>query len=80
MALANDNFVGYVPEFIVEQLARWIEAAAACPVFTNMIVYYVEGHHGHVMKDEVGQQTARHAARGNVFTFQNAMGRHTYAS
>ena len=70
MALANDNFVGYVPKFIVEQRVRWIEAAAACPVFTNMIVYYVEGHHGHVMKDEVGQQTARHAARGNVFTFQ----------
>ena len=42
-ALANDNFWGYATDIIYKYRVRWIESAAACPVFTCLITYYVEG-------------------------------------
>ena len=48
-ALANDNWWGYVTSVLYEYKVRWIEAAAACPVFTALICYYVEGDRGHLM-------------------------------
>jgi len=46
-ALANDNFFGFPTELIYKWKVRWIEAAAASPVFTCLITYYVEGDRGH---------------------------------
>ena len=69
MAVANDNWVGYVPDIIVKQQVRWIEAAVACPVLTNMIVYYVECEHGHLMEEQLGKQDYKVGSRGNVFSF-----------
>ena len=69
MAVANDNWVGYVPDIIVKHKVRWIEAAVACPVLTNMIVYYVECEHGNLMNEEMGRQDYKVGARGNVFSF-----------
>ena len=34
-----------------------------------MIVYYVEGHEGHVMNEEFGKQQWRTAVRGQCFSF-----------
>jgi hypothetical protein len=58
-ALANDNYHGYVTAIIYKYKVRWIEAAAACPIFTALITYYAEGERGHLMEEEMhGPQRA----------------------
>jgi hypothetical protein len=42
-ALTNDNFQGFAHAFIVLNKVRWIEAVTACPFFTCLVTYYVEG-------------------------------------
>ena len=69
MALANDNMWGYVPSIIMQYQVRWIEMTAVMPYWTCMIVYYVEGDHGHLMNEVVKQQQARTAVRGQAFSF-----------
>ena len=49
MALGHDCYWGYTTDLIVRFKVRWIEIAAVLPMWTHMIVYYVEGHEGHVM-------------------------------
>ena len=51
-ALANDNFWGHAPDILYKYKVRWIEAAAACPIFTALITYYVEGDKGHLLNVE----------------------------
>ena len=36
-ALANDNFIGYVARFLVEQKVTWLEATIAAPVFSGLL-------------------------------------------
>ena len=50
---------------------RWIEAVTACPLFTALVVYYVEGHpkERHHLGSELGQQERGYAVRGNVFSY-----------
>ena len=48
---------------------RWIEAAAACPIFTSLICYYVEGDRGHMMNVEQHRPDRGYAVRGNVYSF-----------
>ena len=69
MALPNDNWIGYAAEFIVHNKVRWIEAAAASPLWTTMITYYAEVEQGHAMSEELGLQDYKIGARGNVFSF-----------
>ena len=69
MALANDNMWGYTSDIIARYKVRWIEMAAVLPMWTTMIVYYVEGHQGHVMNEEFGKQQWRTAVRGQCFSF-----------
>jgi len=69
MALANDNFWGYTCDIIAMYKVRWIEMAAVLPLFTTMIVFYVEGHEGHTMNAVVGQQEWRTAVKGQCFSF-----------
>ena len=49
---------------------RWIEAVIACPVFTSMVVYYIEGHKEHLLNTELGHQERTYAARGNIFSYK----------
>ena len=42
-SLANDNFIGYAHEYIVENKVTWLEATIACPVFSGLVTYYIEG-------------------------------------
>ena len=70
MALANDNFFGYTSDIIPKYKVRWIEAAIVSPCWTNMIVYYVEGDHGHLMNEDVGEQKARVVVRGSCASYQ----------
>ena len=69
MALGNDNFWGYTTDLIVRYRVRWIEMAAVMPMWTTMVVYYVEGDEGHVMNEDVGRAQWRTVVRGQCFSF-----------
>ena len=68
-ALANDNFWGYVTDILYKYRVRWIEAAAACPIFTALICYYVEGDRGHLLNAEQHRPQRAYAVRGNAYSF-----------
>ena len=68
--LANDNLYGPADEDIIKQRVRWIECAAASPVLSCLITYYVEGDRGHLMDERVGQRTDPLVVRGNCYSFQ----------
>ena len=69
MALGHDNYWGFSTDLIVRYRVRWIEMAAVLPMWTHMIVYYVEGHEGHMMSEAVGQQPWRSSVSGQCFSF-----------
>jgi hypothetical protein len=68
--LANDNFYGFTDADLVKHRVRWIECAAASPVLTCLISYYIEGDRGHLMDEQVFQRTDPLVVRGNAFSFQ----------
>ena len=68
-ALANDKFWGYVTSLLYKYRVRWIEAAAACPVFTALITHYVERNRGHLLNAEQHRPQRAYAVRGNVYSF-----------
>ena len=70
--LANDNVIGYVHAYIVEKKVTWLEATIACPVFTGLVTYFVEGRaheRGHMMKEPLARPQRAWAVRGNLFSF-----------
>ena len=71
-ALANDNFQGYSHPFIVRNKVRWIEAVTACPFFSSLVTYYVEGkgkERHHLAGEELGRLERAYAARGNIYSY-----------
>ena len=68
--LANDNFYGFTDADLVKHRVRWIECAAASPVLTCLISYYIEGDRGHLMNEQVFQRTDPLVVRGNAYSFQ----------
>ena len=79
-ALTNDNFISYAHEFIVHNKVTWLEATLACPVFTGLITYYVEGDwtdrgkwmqekRGHLLEATLASPLRSVAVRGNCFSF-----------
>ena len=60
---------GFTAELIYKYQVRWIEMAAIMPLWTHMIVYYVEGNEGHVMNEITGELQWRTAVRGQCFSF-----------
>ena len=69
MALANDNMFGYTSSLLVKYKVRWIEMAAVLPIWTSMIVYYVEGDYGHLMNETTHRPRWRTAVHGHCFSF-----------
>ena len=69
MALANDNFIGYATELLAKYKVRWLEAAIVSPCWTSMIIYYVEGDHGHLLNEDMGQQKCRTVVRGSCASY-----------
>jgi hypothetical protein len=68
-ALANDNFIGYMHRLFLEKNVTWLEATIACPFFTGMVTYYIEGpQRRHLMEESVAQPEAQYGIRGNVFS------------
>lgn len=68
-ALANDSWYGYPTELLYKHKVRWIEAAAASPVWTSVISYYVEADRGHLLEENLHRAEHRTAIRGNVSSF-----------
>ena len=71
-ALANDNFIGYANKYIVENDVTWLESTIACPVFSALVTYYIEGdasERGHMMVDPLAKPKRAWAVRGNIFSF-----------
>ena len=69
MALANDNFAGYTTDLLARYKVRWLEAAIVNPCWTSMIIYYVEGDHGHLFNEEMGAQKCRTVVRGSCASY-----------
>jgi hypothetical protein len=69
MSLANDNLWGYSSDIIVKYKVRWIEAAIVSPCWTNIIIYYVEGDHGHLLNENLGNQSYRTVVRGSCCSY-----------
>ena len=68
-ALANDNFFGFVLDIMYKYKVRYIECAAASPLFTALMMYYVEGDKGHMLNVRQHKPQRAYACRGNVFSF-----------
>ena len=72
MALGQGLYWGYSTNLLVEHRVRWIEMAAVMPMWTHMLVYYVEGHQGH--DERGGGQTAMAMQRaGSVLFVRHAL-------
>ena len=72
LAMANDNFIGYVHAFLVEHNVTWLEATIAAPLFTGLITYYIEGppsERHHLMEAALTQPERACGVRGNIFSF-----------
>ena len=70
--LANDNFTGYVHDYIVANKVTWLEATIACPVFSGLVTYYIEGdstQRGNMMQEVLAKPQRAWAVRGNLFSF-----------
>ena len=42
-ALCNDNCVGYLRMFFLENNVTWLESTIACPLFSGLLTCYIEG-------------------------------------
>ena len=69
MALVNDNMWGYTTSLLVKYKVTWIEVAAVMPIWTTMMVYYVEGDYGHLMNEYMQKPRWRTKVRGHCFSF-----------
>ena len=56
MGLANDKFWGYTSDVLYRYQVRWVEAVIVAPIWTTMIVYYVESDGGHLMTESYGHK------------------------
>ena len=71
-ALCNDNFVGYLRRFFLEHKVTWLESTIACPLFSGLITYYIEGSMAdrhHLMMEKAAQPRLSYGVRGNIFSF-----------
>ena len=71
-ALTNDNFQGYSHPYIIINKVRWIEAVTACPFFSSMVTYYVEGkgkERHHLGGEQLGGLERAYGTRGNIFSY-----------
>ena len=68
-ALTNDNWLGYPTELLYRHRVRWVEAAAACPVWTSVVCFYLEQDRRHWLEEDIHKVEHRVAIRGNVSSF-----------
>ena len=69
MAVANDNYYGYIASLLVTQQVTWLECAAASLFWSTILVYYFEKPYGHLMLEGMEGAQARTEFRGSLFSF-----------
>jgi hypothetical protein len=69
MGLCNDNLFGYTTHLIAKYKVRWLEAAIVSPVWTSMMVFYVEGDGGHLFDETLQEQRWRTIVRGSCVSY-----------
>ena len=76
-AMCNDNFIGYLRRFFLEHNVTWLESTIACPLFSGLITYYIEGSMSdrhHLMDEKTAQPRLPYGVRGNIFSFLMNLG------
>ena len=71
-ALCNDNFVGYIRRYFLQHNVTWLESTIACPLFSGLIIYYIEGVNAdrhHLMMEKTAQPRLSYGVRGNIFSY-----------
>ena len=69
MVLGNDNYWGYTTDLIYKYGVTYLEAAIVQPVWTSILVCYVEGDYGHLLGEELHQPRYRTKVRGSAHSF-----------
>ena len=69
-ALSNDNLLGYPPAFLYSLKVRYIEAAAASPLFTACVSFYIENDYGHLLEEELHAAKNSVAVRGSITSLE----------
>ncbi|MGB1651984.1 MAG: DUF6570 domain-containing protein, partial [Acidimicrobiales bacterium] len=69
LALANDNYYGYINKLLITEEITWLECACSSLVWSTILVYYLEEPYGHLMLENVEGARGRTQARGNLFSF-----------
>ncbi len=69
MGVCNDNLFGYKTGIIEKYRERWLEGAIVSPVYTSMLVFYVEGDLGHLMDEKLNEQRWRTMVRGSCVSY-----------
>ena len=69
-ALSNDNLLGYPPAFLYSLKVRYIEAAAASPLFTACVSFYIENDYGHLLEEELRAAKNSVAVRGSITSLE----------
>ncbi|CAE7035435.1 esrp2 [Symbiodinium sp. CCMP2592] len=70
MAIANDHLYGFVHKILVEKHVSWLEAAACSPVWTGILVYYLESPYGDLVNERLSGPQSRTGSRGNLYSFE----------
>ena len=68
-SLANDNLFGFALDIVYKYKVRYIECAAASPLFTALITYYVERDKGHMLNVRQHKPQRAYAVRCNAYSF-----------
>ena len=69
MAIANDNYYGYIRFLLVSKQVTWLEKACASLCWSTVLGYYLEEPYGHLMLEDVSGAQSRAQVRGNLFSF-----------
>ena len=59
-------------EFFLVNNVTWLESTIACPLFSGLITYYIEGAQSerhHLMMEKAAQPRLSYGVRGNIFSF-----------
>ena len=69
MGLCSDNIWGYSTDLVAKYKGRWLEAAIETPVWTSMMVFYVEGDGGHLFDEQLNEPRWRTSVRGSCISY-----------
>jgi len=69
LGLCNDNLFGYTTSLIAKYKVRWLEAAIVSPVWTSMMIFYIEGDEGHLFDEQVQAPRWRTSVRGSCVSY-----------